>query len=84
MYCGKLIVQAVKRICNQRMDRRVRLGVNQGNGEGVYDCTRPSRYPPVCPQDCLRGAAAGCIFHKKNETGTIKNPPEENRRKDVR
>ena len=51
---------AFKMVCrDRRMDRGARLGVNQGEAEGVYDCTRPRKRPPICPQDCPRGAAAG-------------------------
>ena len=50
---------AFKMLCrDRRMDREARLGVNQGEAEGVYDCTRPSWHPKICPQDCPRGAAA--------------------------
>ena len=44
---------------DRRMDCGARLGVNQGEAEGVYDCTRPRLSPQICPQDCPRGAAAG-------------------------
>ena len=51
---------AFKMLCrDRRMDRGARLGVNQGEAEGVYDCTRPRLSPQICPQDCPRGAAAG-------------------------
>ena len=31
------------------MHRAARLRVNQGESEGVYDCTRPRMSPPICP-----------------------------------
>ena len=34
------------------MHRGARLGVNQGEAEGVYDCTRPRMSPQICSQDC--------------------------------
>ena len=33
---------------NRRMDRAARLLVNQGEAEGVYDCTRPMMSPKIC------------------------------------
>ena len=53
---------------DRRMQRGTRLRVNQGEAEGVYDCTRPRMSPQICPQDCPRGATAGrflwasCVF----------------------
>ena len=59
---------------DRRMDRAARLRVNQGEAEGVYDCTRPRMSPQICPQDCPRGAAAGrflwdsCVYTKNSCT----------------
>ena len=44
------------------MDRAARLRVNQGDGEGVYSGTRLNRRPPICPQDCPRGAAVSRFY----------------------
>ena len=56
-------INTIKRLVrDRRMDRGARLGVNQGEAEGVYDCTRPRISPQICPQDCPRGAAAGRLF----------------------
>ena len=44
---------------DRRMDREARLGVNQGEAEGVDFRPRLKLSPQICPQDCPRGAAAG-------------------------
>ncbi|MBQ9089255.1 MAG: hypothetical protein IJY46_10810, partial [Lentisphaeria bacterium] len=54
-----------------RMDRGARLGVNQGEAEGVDFRPRLKLSPQICPQDCPRGAAAGRFLWdscNKNET----------------
>ena len=43
---------------DRRMDRGARLGVNQGEAEGVDFCPRLKLNPQICFQDCPRGAAA--------------------------
>ena len=51
---------AFKMVCrDRRMDRGARLGVNQGEAEGVDFRPRLKLSPQICPQDCPRGAAAG-------------------------
>ena len=51
---------AFKMVCrDRRMDRGARLGVNQGEAEGVDFRPRLKLSPKICPQDCPRGAAAG-------------------------
>ena len=51
---------AFKMACRDRwMHRAARLGVNQGEAEGVDFRPRLKLNPPICSQDCPRGAAAG-------------------------
>ena len=51
---------AFKMVCRgRRMDRGARLGVNQGEAEGVDFRPRLKLSPQICPQDCPRGTAAG-------------------------
>ena len=54
---------AFKMVCrDRRMDRGARLGVNQGEAEGVDFRPRLKLNPQICAQDCPRGAAVGCFL----------------------
>ena len=51
---------AFKMVCSRPADGSwARLGVNQGEAEGVDFRPRLKLSPQICPQDCPRGAAAG-------------------------
>ena len=57
---------AFKMVCrDRRMDRGARLGVNQGEAEGVDYCPRLKLSPQICPQDCPRGAAVDRFFMRQ-------------------
>ena len=51
---------AFKMVCSRPADGSwARLGVNQGEAEGVDFRPRLKLSPQICPQDCPRGTAAG-------------------------